>query len=98
MEKKYIALLFLGLLSASAHGQVASTRQECNRRCNQADAPPALNARHQEKLRLIRDQKKVETDPQKIKDLATQETAEMERFDDAHQKVCEAICRDNPER
>ena len=96
--KRFVFLLAAGLLSATAAGQMrATTKQECNRRCVSMTAPYPARTRHEEKLKQIRDKKKAETDAVKLKQLATDEEVEIDRFNDEHEKVCRSICQHNPE-
>lgn len=96
--KRFVFLLAAGLLSATAAGQMrATTKQECNRRCVSMTDPYPARTRHEEKLKQIRDKKKVETDAVKLKLLAGAEIDEIERFQDEHEKTCRHICANNPE-
>jgi hypothetical protein len=86
------------VLSSAASAQMrATTKQECNRRCvSLAEEFPEW-AKHQEKLKRIRDRKNVETDAAKLKQLASDEENEIDRFNDEHEKTCRYICANNPE-
>jgi hypothetical protein len=96
--KRFVFLLAAGLLSATAAGQMpVTTKQECNRRCVSMTDPYPARTRHEEKLKQIRDKKKVETDAVKLKQLATDEEGEIDRFNDEHEKMCRSICQHNPE-
>lgn len=96
--KRLVFLLAACMLSSLASAQMrATTKQECNRRCTAIPQEFPQWAKHQEKLKQIRDKKKEETDAVKLKQLATDEASEIDRFDDEHEKVCRSICQHNPE-
>lgn len=100
--KKHLALLLLGsTLSLHAAAQLKpTTRQECNRRCNASDLEfPALPAtvKHKERLLRIHEQRKNETDPEKLKALAKAEEEEMDVRKDDIEQMCRSMCRHNPE-
>jgi hypothetical protein len=97
MNKIYFTCVCLSLFSLAAHAQAPSSRNECNRRCNLTNMPPAAFVIHAEKMKAIGEKKKAESDPQKIKALESDEADEIERVNETRRKTCTEICRDNPE-
>jgi hypothetical protein len=96
--KRLFILFVASVLSSVASAQMrATTKQECNRRCIDRAEQFVPWTKHQENLKQIRDKKKSETDAVKLKQLATDEESEMDRFTTEHEKLCRSICKDNPE-
>jgi hypothetical protein len=97
MKKNIAVLMLTGVFSFSASAQVATTKQECNRRCVTADPANPKKAQYEERLRLIREKKAAEADPERLKQLAKDEEDEIEKHRDALENMCRKICSHNPE-
>jgi hypothetical protein len=101
MNRHLFLFLLASTLSLHAAAQLKpTTKQECNRRCHASDfAFPALPAtvKHKERLLRIQEQRKNETDPEKLKALAKAEEEEMDIRKDDIGQMCRSMCRHNPE-
>lgn len=96
---KKLFLSFSLLLPVFAFAQMTpTTKQVCYRRCtaNYADVNPQAMT-YKEKLNKIREQRKVETDDKKIKELEVEEQNAVEKLDAFVEKQCTFICRNQPE-
>lgn len=84
--------------SVSAQFDRATTRQECTRRCtNDKTSTNSVKMRHDGIMKTLGEKMDVETDPDKRKQLSQDKGLEMERYEDAHEKMCGKICQHNPE-
>ena len=100
MKKKCVLCIVAGLLSMSAFAQMIPTsRQECNRRCVRHDFPEnPKTLRYQEKMTSLEEKKKSETDAAKRQEIEKEMAGENEKRADFLDRLCEKICRDNPEQ
>ncbi len=100
MKAKF--LLFAGVavfsLNAFAQFDKANTKKECTRRCNIGmPNEPEIKSPHDTFLAAILEKKRVEKDPEKLKQLAADEANERERFAQDVEKRCTRVCRHNPD-
>ncbi|WP_296942584.1 hypothetical protein [uncultured Massilia sp.] len=95
--KHLIVLLAACLCAAGAFAQKATTRQYCTRTCIEMDPDNPKKVLHLQRLKQIRDRMQAETDPDKRKAVAQEESAERERHQDALENMCGLICAGNPE-
>ncbi len=79
-------------------GLKPSTRPVCEQRCKGGEFPDnPRTIEHQTNMAQIRYQKKLETDPDKLKSLAQQEVQLMERRERFIGRLCTQVCSHNPE-
>jgi len=101
MKKNLFFFLLASTLSLHAAAQLKpTTKQECSRRCIASNHEfPALPAtvKHKERLERLKEQRKNETDPEKLKALAKAEEEEMDIRKDDMEDMCRSMCRHNPE-
>lgn len=101
MKKNLFLFLLASTLSVHAAAQLQpTTKQECTRRCNadSAEFPThPVTIKHKERLRRIQEQRRNETDPEKLKQLAKAEEEEMDIRKDDIDMMCRTMCRHNPE-
>jgi hypothetical protein len=98
MHKKVVLFMLASVFSFSAAAQqMPSTKRVCTSRCIAGDPANPRKAKFEEKLRQIREKKKTETDNAKLQELAKEEEQEIENHKDDLEKMCTAICRNNPE-
>lgn len=96
--KKLFLLIAVAMLSTTAVAQMrATTKQECTRRCLALDPDNPAKAQHEQRLKQLRDKKAAEPDASKRKVLEQAEGDEIDRHQDALEKMCRDICATNPE-
>jgi hypothetical protein len=96
--KKQTAFLFLAMtLSFSAWGQIATAKPVCTQRCFAMDPATARKSLSDEKLKMIRESIRSETDGVKLQELKKTEEREIEKHQDDLEKMCTTICKNNPE-
>lgn len=100
MKGRFAMCIVAALLSMNAFAQMIPTsRQECNRRCVRHDFPEnPKTLRYQEKMAALEEKKKTETDAAKRQEIEKEVAGENEKRADFLDRLCEKICRDNPEQ
>jgi len=86
--------------SADYAGRKVTTRPVCEQRCNSStEFPdnPRMNEL-QEKLAQVRYQVKLETDPDKRRELEDEEQRVLDRRERYLGRICTQICSSNPEQ
>ena len=98
MNKKFALFFLLNIFAFSASAQwKATTKQECTKRCVESDAGNPRKTVFEEKLRQIREKKKIEQDDDKLQGLLKEEKQEIENYKDNVEKICTSICKGNLE-
>lgn len=81
------------MLSSLASAQIqAATKQQCTQRCVSAAFDIPKLAPFNQRLKEIRGKKEAENDPAKRKVLEQAESDELDRRQDAQEKICHQIC------
>lgn len=88
-----LGLVLMPLLSVNA--QTVTPPAECYRRCTTLafEEPELANEKFIAKLNSIREQKKLETDSQKLKRLNEEEDMEKEKLEIFLAKTCKKVCK-----
>ncbi|WP_374581515.1 hypothetical protein [Pseudoduganella sp.] len=99
MKKNLLALALLAMSAAALGGEKRQTRAQCDEKCLPSlyEMNEQKTAVHQQRLKGIRAKKAGVTDPQKLKEIALEEQAEVDRFEAAHEKFCRELCSVFPE-
>lgn len=100
MKQSLLIAILLGLaLQTASAAEKTQTRGQCMARCLPAitDAKPDEYESHQNKLKAIRAKREGVSDPDQLNKLQQQETDEVERFLNKHEKLCASMCSYFPE-
>ena len=98
MKKIFALCLLAAMCSGTASAQVRQTHDQCMRKCQEVMPSGASAERFTKKLAAIGEQKKRETDPQKLKRLTEEEEEVMAERDDHVEDVCSDMCQDFPKQ
>lgn len=99
MKKTLLALALLAISATTVAGEKRQTRAQCDEKCAPTlyEMNEQKTAIHQQRLKNIRAKKARVTDPQRLNEIASEEQAEIDRFQAAHEKFCRELCDLFPE-
>jgi hypothetical protein len=98
MKTKIVLAFLMAAFTLSSTAQmVPRPKRECTSLCIERDPSNPRKTVFEEKLKQIRDKLKNETDSAKTKSLRQEEEDLIDQHQDDLEKMCKAICKNNPD-